>query len=147
MWNMLWPILIVVGANTAYNIAAKSTPSQVNAFASLAVSYLVAAVSAIVMFFVTSGQKNIFAEVAKTNWTAYALGIAIVGLEFGFLCVYRAGWKISTAQLFASIALSCVLLDVYKRQCVDCLAVFRRHMPKGIFDDDRGIHPYTKLQE
>ena len=112
MWNMLWPILIVVGANTAYNIAAKSTPSQVNAFASLAVSYLVAAVSAIVMFFVTSGQKNIFAEVAKTNWTAYALGIAIVGLEFGFLCVYRAGWKISTAQLFASIALSCVLLIV-----------------------------------
>ena len=30
MWNMIWPILIVVGANTVYNVSAKSTPSNVN---------------------------------------------------------------------------------------------------------------------
>ena len=40
------------------------------------------------------------------------LGLAIVGLEFGFLCVCRAGWKISTGNLTASITLSCVLLAV-----------------------------------
>ena len=26
MWNLLWPMLMVVGANTVYNICAKSTP-------------------------------------------------------------------------------------------------------------------------
>ena len=112
MWNMIWPVLVVVAANTIYNISAKSTPGNVNPFASLFVSYLIAAACALVMFVITGEQKNIIAELAKTNWTAYALGVAIVGLEFGFLCIYRAGWKISTAQLFSSISLSCVLLIV-----------------------------------
>ena len=112
MWNMLWPILIVVAANTIYNISAKSTPAAINSFASLSVTYLIAMICSTVMYFVTSEQKNLLLELSKTNWTTYALGIAIVGLEFGFLCVYRAGWKISMANLFASIALACVLLIV-----------------------------------
>ena len=28
MWNLLWPMLMVVGANTVYNICAKSTPGS-----------------------------------------------------------------------------------------------------------------------
>ena len=28
MWNLLWPMLMVVGANTVYNICAKSTPEK-----------------------------------------------------------------------------------------------------------------------
>ena len=112
MWNMLWPILIVVAANTVYNISAKSTPATINSFASLSVTYLIGMLCSIVMYFVTSENKNLLLELSKANWTAYALGVAIVGLEFGFLCVYRAGWKISVANLVASIALACVLLIV-----------------------------------
>jgi uncharacterized membrane protein len=112
MWNMLWPILIVVTANTIYNICAKSTPVNINSFASLAVSYLVAMVCAVIMFFITGKQKNLAVELSKANWTTFVLGIAIVGLEFGFLCIYRAGWKISTANLITSITLTCVLLIV-----------------------------------
>lgn len=112
MWNMIWPILIIVAANTLYNISAKSTPSDINSFASLALSYIVAAACSLVMFFITSDNKNIFAEISKTNWTSLALGIAIVGLEFGYICVYRAGWKVSIASLVANISLACVLLGV-----------------------------------
>ncbi|EHQ89075.1 EamA family transporter [Desulfosporosinus youngiae] len=112
MWNMLWPILIVVAANTIYNISAKSTPANINSFASLSVTYLIAMICSVIMYFVTSENKNLLQELSKTNWTTYALGVAIVGLEFGFICVYRAGWKISTAYLFASITLACVLLIV-----------------------------------
>ena len=112
MWNMLWPILVVVAANTIYNISAKSTPANINSFASLSVTYLVAMVCSIIMYFATSEEKNIIQELSKANWTTYALGVAIVGLEFGFLCIYRAGWKISTANLFTGITLACVLLMV-----------------------------------
>jgi drug/metabolite transporter (DMT)-like permease len=110
MWNMLWPILIVIAANTVYNISAKSTPANVNSFASLSVTYLIAMICSIILYFVTSEKKNILLELSKANWTAVTLGVAIVGLEFGFLCVYRAGWKMSTANLFTSITLACVLL-------------------------------------
>ena len=112
MWNMLWPVLVVVGANTIYNISTKSTPANVNAFASLAMTYVMAALSSVVLFFLTSDSKNLLAELAKINWTAYALGIAIIGLEFGYICIYRAGWKIGVASLVANISLACVLLVV-----------------------------------
>ena len=109
---MLWPVLVVVGANTIYNISTKSTPANVNAFASLAMTYVMAALSSVVLFFLTSDSNNLLAELAKTQWTAYALGIAIIGLEFGYICIYRAGWKIGVASLVANISLACVLLVV-----------------------------------
>ena len=109
---MLWPIFIVIAANTIYNISAKSTPANINSFASLSVTYLVAMVFSIAFYFITGENKNILLELSKANWATYALGVAIVGLEFGFLCVYRAGWKISTANLVAGISLACVLLIV-----------------------------------
>ena len=110
MWNMIWPLLIVVGANTIYNISTKSTPSDVNAFASLVMSYFIATIGSVLMFFLTSDSKNLLVEISKTNWSALALGIAIVGLEFGYICIYRAGWKIGVASLVANISLACVLL-------------------------------------
>jgi drug/metabolite transporter (DMT)-like permease len=112
MWNMIWPLLVVVGANTIYNISTKSTPSGVNAFASLATSYFIAMLGSVVMFFITADSKNLLVEISKTNWSALALGIAIVGLEFGYICIYRAGWKIGVASLVANISLACVLLLV-----------------------------------
>lgn len=112
MWSMLWPILVVVIANTFYNIITKSTPSNINSLASLSVSYFIAMIFSILMFFITSEEKNLLHEISKMNWTSYALGVTIVGLEFGYLFIYRAGWKISAASLFANISLACVLLIV-----------------------------------
>jgi len=112
MWNMIWPVLIVVAANTIYNITTKATPADVNPFASLSLSYVIATVCSLILFFITAENKNIFTEITKTNWATLALGAAIVGLEFGFICIYRAGWKISVASLVANISLACVLLVV-----------------------------------
>lgn len=110
MWSMLWPILIVVCANTVYNICAKGTPEDINSFAALAVIYTVAALVSVVLFFATSPHKNLFQEFTKLNWAPFLLGLSIVALEFGYICVYRAGWKISLASLVGNIALACILL-------------------------------------
>lgn len=112
MMNYVWPILMVVGANSVYNICAKSTPENANTFASLCITYVAAAVCSLILFFTTSDQKNLFLELSKSNWTAPVLGISIVGLEVGFINVYRAGWKISVGSLVANIGLACVLLAV-----------------------------------
>lgn len=112
MWNMLWPVLVVVVANTIYNISAKSTPTEINTFASLSITYLAAMICSVIMYFITGENKNFLQELSKTNWTTLVLGISIVGLEFGYLWIYRVGWKISTANLFTSISLTCVLLII-----------------------------------
>lgn len=112
MWNMLWPILLVVGANTFYNISTKSMPGKINAFASLTVTYFTCFVLSIFMFYITSSQKNLIAELSHINWTSFVLGISVVALEFGYISLYRAGWKVSAGSLVANISLACVLLIV-----------------------------------
>ena len=91
MWNLLWPMLIVVCANTVYNISTKSTPADINSFASLTVTYTIASISSLILFFITAENRDLASELTKINWTAFVLGIAIVALEFGFICIYRAG--------------------------------------------------------
>lgn len=108
--ELIWPILLVVAANSFYNICAKSMPSDINAFASLGITYSIATILCIVMFFGGSNSAKLTTELAKANWTSIVLGIAIVALEFGYICIYRAGWRIGVASLVANILLACVLL-------------------------------------
>lgn len=110
MWQMLYPILIVVCANTIYHISAKSTPADISPFASLAISYAIAAVVSLVCFFLSSTQKNILLEAGKINWATLTLSASIVFLELGYILVYRVGWKVSVASLTANISVACILL-------------------------------------
>lgn len=112
MWQMIWPVLVVVGANTLYHTCAKSTPGDISPFASLALTYLIAGAVSFAMFFLTGGQKNILQEMAKANWATYALSASIVFLEFGYLMVYRAGWPVSIASLICNLTVCCILLFV-----------------------------------
>ena len=112
MWKLIWPILIVILSNTFYNICMKSMPSDVNAFGALMVTYLVAAIISGIIFVFAVGPSNVGVELSKINWTSIVLALAIVGLEVGYVFVYRAGWTVSTASVVANIGLACVLLVV-----------------------------------
>ena len=112
MLHYFWPIILVIGANSMYNICAKSTPENVNSFATLCITYLVAAVASAGMFFLTAPDKHLLHEFSQANWTAIVLGLAVIGLEFGYINIYRVGWKINTASLVANIGLACILLLV-----------------------------------
>ena len=111
-WNLVWPILIVIASNTFYNICMKSMPSEVNPFGALMVTYLGAAIMSDIIFAFAVGPSNVSAEITKVNWTSIVLALAIVGLEVGYVFVYRAGWTVSTASVVANIGLACVLIVV-----------------------------------
>ena len=112
MWNLLWPILIVKLSNTVYNICMKSMPSDVNPFAALMVTYIGAAIITAGIFVFMAKPANVAFELSKVNWTSVVLALVIVGLEVGYVFVYRAGWSVSTASVVANIGLACVLLVV-----------------------------------
>ena len=109
---MIWPVLIVVLSNTFYNICTKSTPSNVNAFGTLMLTYITAAILTGVIFLFLVKPENAIFELSKVNWTSIVLGIAIVGLELGYIFMYRAGWKVSSGALVANICLAIALLFV-----------------------------------
>lgn len=110
--SMIWPIALVVLANTLYNICTKSTPENANTFLSLTVTYLIAAVISGLAFFIGSPGARLGDEMRRLNWSAIGLAVSIVALEFGYIWVYRAGWKMNVASLVGNICLACVLVFV-----------------------------------
>lgn len=90
----------------------KSMPSDVNPFGALMITYLVAAIISAIIFVYMVGPSDGGAEISKINWTSIILALAIVGLEVGYVFVYRAGWSVSTASVVANIGLACVLIVV-----------------------------------
>ena len=110
--NYYWPIIMIVGSNVCYHICAKSVPESINPLASLGITYIISAASAIILYFLTSPVKNLATEYGNLNWTAFILGITIVGLEFGSISMYKLGWNISTGSLVANIALAVILIFV-----------------------------------
>ena len=112
MWEMLWPLLLVVLSNTFYNICTKSTPSNVSAFGTLMITYITAAILTGIIFIFLVKPENAIMELSKVNWTSIVLGIAIVGLELGYIFMYRVGWKVSSGALVANICLAIALIFV-----------------------------------
>ncbi|MEA5136589.1 MAG: EamA family transporter [Candidatus Fimivivens sp.] len=103
------PIALIVCSNLFYNIAAKATPSGANALASLVITYVVAALSALVMMRFQTGSFSID-NFKGINWTAILLAASIVALEIGYILAYRAGWNISVCSLIANITLAVLLV-------------------------------------
>ena len=108
----MWPIIIVVVGNVFYHICAKQTPQDVDPFFSLVITYGVAMLSALLLFFLTAHDKSIPHAFSRINWVSYVFGICVVALEFGSLNMYRVGWQVSTASLVANISLAVILLVV-----------------------------------
>ena len=109
MVQQLWPVALVVLANCVYNITTKSTPSQANAFASLTVTYLTAAAASLALLLAGRGGGAL-GEFSSLNWTAPVLGLSAVGLEVGYIFLYRAGWKVNTGPLVANLCLAIALV-------------------------------------
>ena len=110
--NLVWPVALIVLSNVFYQICAKAIPGEMNPFAYLTITYLVGAVFSVILFFATSHGGSLLAEYQKTNWAPFVLGLAIVGLEAGFLYGYRAGWQVNTLPLLANTLLAIVLIFV-----------------------------------
>ncbi len=103
---------MVVLANVFYNIIAKSTPSDANAFLSLAFSYLISSAIAFALFFIGRERSGFIAELGKLNLTSIAMGAVIIALEFGYIYIYRNGWDVHIGPLLANSILACALIFV-----------------------------------
>lgn len=110
--TMYIPIAVIVLSNVFYHICAKSTPDDLDPFASLTLTYFVGAVISAATYYVIHRGGNIFMELKASNWTSWILGVAIVGLELGNIFMYKAGWDISTGQIVQSSILAVALIAV-----------------------------------
>lgn len=112
MFNYLWPLVLVVLSNTFYQVCAKSVPGGINPLASLTVSYSVGAIMSLILYFALNKNANLIEEYKHLNWAPFVLGIAIVGLEVGYIYAYKVGWPVSIAQIVQAAMLAVILIFV-----------------------------------
>jgi hypothetical protein len=99
-------LALAICSSALYHFVVKSTPSNVNFTVSLLVSYAVAFAVTLFTFFLFPAKNGVISELKQLNWASIVFAIAIVGIEFGFLLVYRSGWNLGIAAVLTNAVAS-----------------------------------------
>lgn len=88
-------LITIVIAGVLYQIFSKNVASSVNPFVCLIITYTVAAIVALAMYFISSNGTNLLKEFSKVNLYSVGIGIMLCLLDFGYINGYRSGFKAS----------------------------------------------------
>ena len=112
MYLFYFSITLAICSSALYHFSAKSMPANVNFSISLVVTYLVALGIVLLSILFFPAKNGLAAELRQLNWASFLLAIAIVGIEFGFLLVYRSGWNLGIAAVLVNVVASLILVPV-----------------------------------
>lgn len=111
--TLLAPMLLILASFVTYHLVTKGLRADVNPFVFLvpvyAVALAVSAALALVPGVAAAGGSGL---ATRDLVLALVLGLALVGIEAGFILAYRAGWAVSLAPTVANVAVALVLLPV-----------------------------------
>ena len=114
MGTSYWPLFLIIGSNVCYHLSSRFASRTANPFAALVAAYLVGAAGALALYFATerTGLGSLVAQAKELNGANLLLGLAIIGLEGGFLYLYRAGWSVSVGPILSYTGLAVALLAI-----------------------------------
>ena len=105
-------IALAIGSSALYHFAQKQIPSGANPAVSIIVTYVVSLILCFILLFFLPPENGFIAALRQLNWASYVLALSLVGLEVGFLLVYRSGWNIGIAAVLVNVAASLILVPV-----------------------------------
>ena len=109
--QVAWLSLAIV-CTVGYHLVLKLTPAGVNPLLSLLVTYALVTTLFGAFLLAAPGEFAWRQEIRELNWTALALAVAIVGLDLGFLFLYRSGYAVSLGALVTQSAAALLLLGI-----------------------------------
>ena len=112
MFLFYFSITLAIASSALYHFSQKATPTDVNPAVAILVTYAVAFCLTLILFFFIRSKIGFLAEVRQLNWASYLLAFSIVGLEVGFLLVYRSGWNLGIAAVLTNVAASLLLVPI-----------------------------------
>lgn len=112
MGNAIWPLVLIIGSNIAYQLSSRGAAKNVNPFAALVCAYAIAATASLALFLATARGTSLAGQFRGLNGANCLLGLAIIGLEGGFLCLYRHGWSASVGPVVSYAAVAVLLLAI-----------------------------------
>jgi len=112
MFLFYFSIGLAIFSTVLYHLTQKMTPTSANPALALTVTYLTSLALCLVFLAFTPPPDGLKAAFGQLNWASYALALALVGLEVGFLLAYRVGWNISVAAIVVNVAGTLLLVPV-----------------------------------
>lgn len=109
--QMLW-LSLAIAATVAYHVILKLTPAGANPLLSLMMTYGAVTVLFGAVLALGPGEFGWRDEVRHVNWTALALAVAIIGLDLGFILLYRSGFEVSLGALVTQTAAAMLLVGI-----------------------------------
>jgi drug/metabolite transporter (DMT)-like permease len=104
------PLLMIVGGGVLYHVAQKATPSAVDPFLALCISFGLASLVCLALFITRHGLAT--AQLHRVSWTSIALACSLVAIESGYLIGYRAGLKLNITSFVCNNLIALVLLGI-----------------------------------
>jgi drug/metabolite transporter (DMT)-like permease len=105
-------LALTVLSTVVYHLAQKTTPEGAHPMLALAVSYAAASIICLAFIPIFPLQGGLVESLHKLNLSSLLLGLAVVGIETGYLLSYRAGWQISRVSLVGNTAVAILLLPI-----------------------------------
>jgi len=102
---------VVIASLAMYQIFIKTVPTELNPLIALVTLYVTALVCTLLAIKFAPIDAPHW-SLSEFSWPAVAVGIAIVGIEIGYLFMYRSGWHLAAAPLIAVGGAAVVLIPV-----------------------------------
>lgn len=106
------PVIIVVVANATYDMCSKAIPEKLNQFAGLTITYLCLAIMTLALFFIFFPQESLLPNIKGINWAIVVYGLSSIGIETGYILLFRAGWNISLGALVCNMLLAVFMVII-----------------------------------
>lgn len=105
-------ILLAILGSTAYHFFQKAMPANIHPALVLMATYTTAFIGSLSLLIFFPMKAGFRAELGKLTPAAFLPGVAILGIEVGFLLAYRAGWQVNIAPLIVNLIVSLLLIPV-----------------------------------
>ena len=105
-------IMLTIGSSALYHFCQKLIPSGVHPIVSIIITYIVSLGLCLMLLGTMWPKEGIWQSVRQLNWASYVLALSLIGLEVGFLLVYRSGWNIGLAAVLVNVVASLILVPV-----------------------------------
>ena len=106
------PVIVIIVAATTYQISAKQIPKKMNHFAGLVITYSCLALVSFIIFSLSSGGDTMADIAIGINQSVFLYGIAAVGIETGYIFLFRAGWNISLGGVVCNIMVAVSMIAI-----------------------------------
>lgn len=114
-------IITVIISGVMYHLCQKAISHDTHPLVSLIITYTIAIVLSCAAFSLFPLKHGITESVRQAGWATYVLGLAIFGLEAGYLLAYRYGADLSSTAIYTNAAIAVLLIPV-------AMIMFRENM-------------------